>query len=222
MTTLEPRRSVAAPDTAGGDRLTERDMLNALRQRYTQQRRGTIADRYVRAEHVRSTQNFYREFISVADYIAIDKYASSQSIHGHEIKVSRSDWLAEVKNPDKAQRIARYCHYFWLVVPDASIVAEGELPASWGLLVLGSRGLRARVQAPRTEPEPLTLDFVAGLAAAVARTAAREPLYADAPVAWGPHSERLCHACGQPAPCPLHQPRAFDPVRDGHSTLLRA
>lgn len=69
--------------------------------------------------------------------------------------------------------------YWYLVVPDASIVKPGGLPEGWGLLVQAEARLRAKVKAPRLTPEPLTLDFVAGIASAVRRTAMREPLHRD-------------------------------------------
>ncbi|MDR6794343.1 hypothetical protein J2X12_002920 [Pseudarthrobacter oxydans] len=189
---------------------TEREMLNLLSARYNTERRGTIADRWVRAEHVRSTQD-YRKLLSIADFVAIDKYASSQAIHGHEVKVSRSDWLTELRDLSKSERIKRFCNFWWLVVSDASIVKDGELPEGWGLLVKSGSGLRAKVKAPDLTPEPLTLDFVAGLTAASQRTAYREPLHRDARKLdrWerkrGHYAQ--CQACGELAPCGLHQPR---------------
>lgn len=189
---------------------TERDMLNLLAARFTQRRPGALANRFVRAEHVRSTQDGWRHSVSVADFIAIDKWPSSQAMHGCEVKVSRSDWLAELRQPEKAERIKRYCDYWWLVVSDSSIVKLSELPAGWGLLVAGKAGLRARVKAPKLTPEPLTLDFAAGLATAVQRTASREPLHRDADNV-GIHNKRggrmVCSSCGELAPCALHQPR---------------
>ncbi|WP_461169293.1 hypothetical protein [Arthrobacter sp. Z1-15] len=190
---------------------TERDMLDLLLVRYNTERRGTIADRWVRAEHVRSSQTSW-QFLSIADFIAIDKYQSQQAMHGHEVKVSRSDWLTELRDPTKSERIKRFCDYWWLVVPNADIVKPGELPEGWGLMVQSGHGLRAKVKAPRLTPEPLTLDFVAGLTAAAARTAFREPLHRDARTidVWNDKAKenrRLCQACGEPAPCALHQPR---------------
>lgn len=190
---------------------TERSMLDLLLARYNTERPGTIADRWVRAEHVRSTQSYY-QFLSIADFIAIDKYQSKQAIHGHEVKVSRSDWLSELRDPTKSERIKRFCDFWWLVVPDASIVKPGELPEGWGLMVQSGRVLRAKKRAPKLTPEPLTLDFVAGLTAAAARTAFREPLRRDARTIemWSEkarENRRLCQACGEPAPCALHQPR---------------
>ncbi|MGG7653529.1 hypothetical protein [Kocuria rosea] len=185
---------------------TERDMLDLLAERYTQRRRGTIADRWVRAEHVRGTQRLYSA-LRVADFIAIDKFTSTQAMHGHEVKVSRSDWLTELRDPEKAEPIKRFCHFWWLVVPDAEIVKDGELPKDWGLLVQTKAGLRAKAKAPHLDPDPLTLDFVAGLTAAVQRTACREPLHRDAQAVWLGNWVQSCGACGEPAPCPLHQPR---------------
>lgn len=190
---------------------TEREMLDLLLARYNTERQGTIADRWVRAEHVRSTQFVGRVLTSVADFVAIDKYATTQAIHGHEVKVSRSDWLTELRDLDKSERIKRYCHYWWLVVSDAAIVKDGELPEGWGLLVKSGNKLRAKVKAPLLTPEPLTLDFVAGLTAAVQRTACREPLRRDARKIGRWDEKRgyydLCQGCGEPAPCTLHQPR---------------
>lgn len=190
---------------------TEREMLDMLLTRYNTERQGTIADRWVRAEHVRNTQD-YRMMLSIADFIAIDKYSSAQAIHGHEVKVSRADWLTELRDPTKAERIKRYCNFWWLVVSDASIIKPGELPEGWGLMVKSGDRLRAKVKAPELTPEPLTLDFIAGLTAAVQRTAMREPLRMDSRTVrtWTErHGMRpLCQGCGEVAPCQLHQPRA--------------
>jgi hypothetical protein len=192
---------------------TEREMLDLLLARYNTERQGTIADRWVRAEHVRSSQDF-RETLSIADFIAIDKYASTQAIHGHEVKVSRSDWLTELRDLSKAERIKRYCNFWWLVVSDAAIIKDGELPEGWGLIVKSGTKLRAKVKAPELTPAPLPLDFVAGLTSAVQRTAYREPLRQDARTLsrWDKARGyyRQCQACGQSAPCNLHQPRASE------------
>lgn len=188
---------------------TERDILDMLLARYNTERVGTIADRYVRAEHVRSGQGW--ETKSIADFVAIDKYASQQAMIGHEVKVSRSDWLTELRDLSKAERIKRFCNRWYLVASDAGIVRDGELPEGWGLMVKAGARLRIKTKAPALTPEPLTLDFIAGLAAAVQRTAMREPLHRDARTisTWDEtHGSRTrCQACGETAPCNLHQPR---------------
>ena len=105
--------------------------------------------------------------IRSADGIAMNMYESRGcAIHAFEIKVARSDWLQELRQPAKAQEICSCCDFFWLVVPDASLVKEGELPLTWGMLVLTDAGLRVKVQAQRQVRENqymLPYGFVASL-----------------------------------------------------------
>lgn len=77
-------------------------------------------------------------------------------VHGVEIKASRSDWLVELKKPEKAEQSAYcYCDKWWIAVTDAEIVKEGELPSTWGLLVPRGRTLIAKVKAPQLTPKPV-------------------------------------------------------------------
>lgn len=69
---------------------------------------------------------------------------SGRILRGHEIKVSRADWLTELGKHHKASVWADTCHEFWLVTPLASIVHPGELPPGWGHMVPG-RGRRMSV-----------------------------------------------------------------------------
>jgi hypothetical protein len=81
--------------------------------------------------------------------------ASGRILIGHELKVSRADWLAELNNPGKADAWADECHEWWLVVPDPAIVLDGELPAGWGLMHPGGRSssrMRVRTTAHRKDP----------------------------------------------------------------------
>lgn len=190
-------------------------MLNLLLDRYTNVRRGTIADRWVRAEYVASDLGHRLKGVSkVADFVAADKYpgtpyGAALALHGHEVKVSRGDWLTELRNPAKSETIKRYMHHWWLVVSDDGIVKSGELPDGWGLLVKRGDKLRAKVVAPRLTPDPVPLDFTISLMAAASRTAYRDPLRRDAPVAYFDNRPPLCSFCGEPWPCPLHQPRKY-------------
>ncbi len=162
---------------------TERLMLDHLHNRYGQLTPGN-GPRYSSAEHVKNQAGFFAG--RIADFIAIDCWPGGDGIelHGHEVKVSRSDWLAELKQPDKAEAFKRYMDRWWLVVPDASIVKPGELPEDWGLLTLvkcdwpgyglrdlGGQKLRAKKQAPRLNPEPLPKEMLATLMRSTARTA---------------------------------------------------
>lgn len=71
---------------------------------------------------------------------------------GHEIKASRSDWLREIKTPDKADAFARYCDRWWIVAADKSMVHLDELREGWGLMVPHGDGLRVVVGAAKREP----------------------------------------------------------------------
>lgn len=192
----------------------ERAMLDLLLDRYTSIRRGSTSDRWIRAEHVGS--NMGNDSKRIADFIAVDKYPSSGlALHGHEVKVSRADWLSELRTPAKAESFTRYMNYWWLVVPDSTIVKQGELPAGWGLLVKSGDKLRARVPAPKLAPAPLPIELSLSLTSAAVRTANREPLRRDAPLARPDGAPPSCSACRRVAPCAIHQPRAHRAAVEG-------
>lgn len=55
-----------------------------------------------------------------ADVVAVNLWSSrGYAIHGFELKVSRSDWLRELKQPEKAEPIFRYC-----VAPSTKVLTE--------------------------------------------------------------------------------------------------
>lgn len=70
---------------------------------------------------------------------------SGRLLVGHELKISRADWLNELNKPGKADAWADQCHQWWLVVSDPAIVAEGELPHGWGLMSPGKSKTRMTV-----------------------------------------------------------------------------
>lgn len=153
---------------------TERMMLDLIHDRYSKVNPGN-GTRYVVAEHVRNYCGFagYRTTtpLRTADALVIDLWPSSgHVIHGFEVKVSRSDWLTELKDPEKAEAFKRYCDHWWLVVPDAAIVRD-DLPDGWGLLVAGTSGLRQRTRAPRLDRTPMPHEMTASWLRATARTA---------------------------------------------------
>lgn len=142
---------------------TERDMLDALARRYDHL--AGNAQRWIRAEHVRNGTGFmgYDDRtgrcvgpLRTVDFVAVDTWESKgHQIHGHEVKVSRSDWLRELAEPEKAAAWMRYCHRWWLVVPDPAIVRRAELPEGWGVIALQRTTLRAIIPAPTRTPDPL-------------------------------------------------------------------
>lgn len=105
-----------------------------------------------------------------ADAVAISMWPSRGiEILGIEIKVSRADWLGELKKPQKADEIAKFCDRWWLAVGDESVVKLPELPEPWGLLVLQGASLVVKKEAPLLTPETLSKVFVASLLRRVAQ-----------------------------------------------------
>lgn len=97
-------------------------------------------------------------------------------ISAYEIKVSRSDWLTELKSPEKAEEFYGFVDRFYLVVSDASIVQPGELPDGWGLLCKKGRGLTQLVEPKnfREETGLLPPQFFRGFLAALLRSACKQ------------------------------------------------
>lgn len=148
---------------------TERTMLDLLARRYGQVHGNGY--RYVGAEHVRNAAGF--EHQRTADYVAMDLWPSSGLLlHGHEVKVSRSDWLTELKQPEKAGAFRPYMDRWWLVAPHG--VVRDDLPDGWGLMVPVVDGLRVVKQAPRLESEPMPKTMLAAFLRAAVKTAQRQ------------------------------------------------
>ena len=97
------------------------------------------------------------------DALAVQLWESrGLEIIGFEVKVSRADWIKELKHPEKADAIAQYCHQWYLVVGNADIVQLGELPTTWGLMVPHTKKtLKIVKPAVRNEkPKPVDMPFL--------------------------------------------------------------
>lgn len=98
------------------------------------------------------------------DMLAMSLWPSlGLEIMGFEIKVTRADWLNEIKDSKKAVAVGQFCDRWYLVVPDAKIVKEGELPAGWGMIVADGFSVREVVAAPKRDALPITREFLASL-----------------------------------------------------------
>jgi hypothetical protein len=146
---------------AGGAAVKEADIITLLRRRYGQHYTGNGGNpRYVCASHVRDRLWAAR----TADFLAMEcSEMHGNAIHGHEIKCSRSDWLRELGQPEKAEAFRRYCDYWWLVAAERSVVADlSELPDGWGLLyVRGSRLVGARPPTRNADVQPMPRGMIA-------------------------------------------------------------
>lgn len=94
---------------------------------------------------------------------------------GVEIKVSRSDWLAELKNPAKADHFAQHCDR-WVVCAPSGVVKKPELPTGWGLWERRDNGTLRRSVQPGKNPQvqPMGRPFLMALLRARAKLDADE------------------------------------------------
>lgn len=130
---------------------TEADLVTALSGRYP-------PNEYAVVPQVRDGAGWDRR---TADAIAIGLWHSrGHTIHGFEAKVSRADWKREKERPEKAEAVARFCDYWWMVAPP-QVVGVAELPDTWGLLEYRGGKLHMVKQATKLDPAPLTPGFVA-------------------------------------------------------------
>lgn len=99
-----------------------------------------------------------------ADAVVMSLWPSrGLDVYGVEIKVSRSDWLSELANPEKADEIARYCDGWYVAVARREIVGDTELPKTWGLIACDGGKAKIVKAAPTLTPKPLDRGFVAAM-----------------------------------------------------------
>lgn len=101
-----------------------------------------------------------------ADAIVIGNWGSTgRLVHGFEIKITRSDWLRELKHVDKADPFIARCDRWWLVTADDKLAKADEIPALWGWMTATKTGLRIQKAATIIPQSPDTLHklFALGL-----------------------------------------------------------
>lgn len=156
-------------------KLTEKIVAGLLRDKLTKTGNGGSGE-YAFFTQVRSGAAFDSK--RTFDGLSMSLWPSrGLSIVVYEIKVSRSDWLREMKKPEKAEDACQIADQFVIVAP-AGCVKDGELPPTWGLIEVTGDGadkpwkLRTVTAAPMLHDEkpttkPMTRSFVVGLLRAV-------------------------------------------------------
>ncbi len=151
--------------------MTEQDLFALLRKRYDPRE-------WVLLPQVRDATGWAGAG-RTADAIAMNTWPSrGLEVHGIEIKTYRSDWQRELKKPQKAEAIFKFCDRWWIAVPDhegvtvecgrrqhpmIAVATPDELPPTWGLLYVSDKRIRVGREAPKLEPVPLTRTFVASV-----------------------------------------------------------
>jgi hypothetical protein len=109
-----------------------------------------------------------------ADAVAMSLWPSRGcELMGFEIKVSRQDWLNELRQPEKSMPIQRHMDRWWIVTPPGIVKAD-ELPPTWGLYEVKGNGLHCITQAPKLDREPPSPHFLAALLRRAHEHAAKE------------------------------------------------
>lgn len=138
-----------------GDSMTARDVRDALHQRYNRPSQGRPGERYVCLEEARAGAGFAGN-AGQCDFLAINTWQSrGMELIGHEIKVTLSDWRAELDQPEKAERFACYCRR-WFIAAPSSLAGriKDEVPPAWGLLSVSDSGRTTEIrQAPARQPD---------------------------------------------------------------------
>lgn len=80
----------------------------------------------------------------------------------YEVKVSRSDFLRELKKPLKRKPALRLSHEFYFATPEG-LVKPGEIPPECGLIEIKNNKMYTTVKAPKRDICPPTWNFVATL-----------------------------------------------------------
>lgn len=135
--------------------MKESDFISLLSKRYP-------APAYSFLPHVRNQTGYSKSSERTADALAMSLYPS-RGLHlsGFEIKCQIGDLINELKTPDKAEEIAQYCHYWWIVTPK-DLIDPTELPSTWGLLE-GNDVLKVKKKAILLEPKTLDTNLVCAI-----------------------------------------------------------
>lgn len=129
--------------------LTSADMIDMLRRHYVPEGRPPAG---VFAPEIGSPCGSRR-----ADLIWLSTtIAGRRHMVGHEVKVSRTDVMVELRDPSKADPWAQYCDEWWLVVADPSLIDGLEIPEVWGIMAPPSgrrtRSMTVIRNAPKLQP----------------------------------------------------------------------
>lgn len=139
--------------------LSEGQLVALLRQRYPSPQFAFFAG-------VRNSTGYART-VRTADALAMSLWPSrGLALHGFECKSARHDWLRELGDPEKADEIAGYCDFWWIVAGGDNVVKldTDNAPPTWGVLVPNAKGtLRVVREAKPLEPKPLTRQFLAAV-----------------------------------------------------------
>jgi len=167
-----------APVAGRGGGMTDAEKTARLRRLLRQRHlgaNGKNGDAWAYFEEVRNGTGFARLVDRTADALAMSLWPSrGLELHGFEIKVSRADWLRELREPAKADDFVRHSDRWWLVT-EPDVVEDGELPPTWGHLVRRGSKLVQATAAPELDPEPMDRRLLASILRSAAQLTEATP-----------------------------------------------
>lgn len=98
-----------------------------------------------------------------ADIVVLNLWPSrGMDLNGYEVKTSRSDWLRELKQPEKAWPVMQYMDRWWLLAAPG-VAKLDEIPSNWGFMEFNGTKCRVLKAAPKLDPKPVTKTFLGAL-----------------------------------------------------------
>lgn len=126
------KMQIGHPDTA---LITAEDIRKALLEKYAE------PEWYLGFEVGNSCGS---DCIRHADAVAVNAFPSRGfETRGFEIKVNRADLQRELEDGSKAEAIAKYCNYWFLVVPK-DLTKDFMIPEPWGIIEYSKGKLRQK------------------------------------------------------------------------------
>ena len=145
--------------------MTAKDVLDILETRYQPPRWSFFRELRLGSGYGGKNNKWERRI----DAWALDCYPSSGLKRiAFEVKVSRSDFLAEMRQPEKRLPAMEVSNEFYFVAP-VGIIQREELPEHCGLIEVDEEGLHWRCFAAHRDCAPAPWRFVASLTRRVLR-----------------------------------------------------
>lgn len=151
--------------------MTAKDVVECLRQHYT----GKNDGQWAFFEELRVGTGYGKGCEQRLDAYALGCYPSKgHTAIAFEVKVSRSDFLAEIRNPAKRYHAMALSNQFFFVAPEGLVTTE-EIPDLCGLMEVTEEGfVRIKKHAERRVKLNPTWTFVASICRRVAREELQE------------------------------------------------
>lgn len=145
---------------------TTSEILAALRDNYTSKHFETHIAFF---EELRIGTGYGKDNEQRIDAFTINLYPSERLARtAFEVKVSRSDFKKELRQPTKRRVALMYSNRFYFVAPKG-LIARDELPLEAGLIEYHDGRCDTVVQAPWRDSYPPSWNFVASLARRIQR-----------------------------------------------------